>query len=495
MKNTGIILLTVFSIAICAHAQLTITSSTPANFATGVALTTTVSFTFSAALDTTIRYESGYPVGISGPEDDSLIVTGASISGDLRTVSIQVMQRPTTDYVWMVTGARSQSGQDLQIPYMLNYTTSTSYGVRTVSGTVTYPLGNANRAVAGLLNRRIFEDNGRLLIGTNVSTANSYSISNVRSGVFWPVCAIDLNSDGEIDPDLGDAIGFYDPNQDGIPDSIVVGQSNLTNINMTLIVWQPLRARDRLPVVQSLARQFAADAVLKVISTSGETNPNGTCDSWIYMFHSPQRQRNFIVFASSQMTAIDTVESPEFPLEMITIPVNCIDSDSAMAIAERNGGATFRMNNPNASIEMLAGNFFWMMPTDPTRIVWMISYDSPEQDESLTIILDIVTGQVIPVTATPEPIVAKPTTYRILSNYPNPFNAETTIRYQVPATGKVTLEIYNSMGQRIRSLVSAVKPAGKYEAKFNGNGLSSGVYVVRMSTGKSVYQSKMMLIK
>jgi flagellar hook assembly protein FlgD len=93
-----------------------------------------------------------------------------------------------------------------------------------------------------------------------------------------------------------------------------------------------------------------------------------------------------------------------------------------------------------------------------------------------------------------------PTNYALEQNYPNPFNMQTEIVYQLPEAGYVTLSIYNSMGQRIRTLVSRNQEAGRYAARWNGRDeqgreVSSGIYIYRLETSGFNHVKKMLLIK
>ncbi|PKN72949.1 MAG: hypothetical protein CVU50_05325 [Candidatus Cloacimonetes bacterium HGW-Cloacimonetes-3] len=85
-------------------------------------------------------------------------------------------------------------------------------------------------------------------------------------------------------------------------------------------------------------------------------------------------------------------------------------------------------------------------------------------------------------------------------NYPNPFNPETAISYAIKDAGDVSLEIYNLKGQRVRSLVHGRQNSGNYRIVFdgkddNGQALSSGVYLYRLSTGSFTSTRKMMLME
>lgn len=88
-----------------------------------------------------------------------------------------------------------------------------------------------------------------------------------------------------------------------------------------------------------------------------------------------------------------------------------------------------------------------------------------------------------------------PKTFALEQNFPNPFNPLTTIRYQLPESAKVTLEIYNTLGQRVATLVSKEQEAGYYDIKYNASRLASGLYVYSINAGKHHSVKKMMVLK
>ena len=93
-----------------------------------------------------------------------------------------------------------------------------------------------------------------------------------------------------------------------------------------------------------------------------------------------------------------------------------------------------------------------------------------------------------------------PKTFALEQNYPNPFNNQTEIVYQLPEAVFVNLSIYNSLGHKIRTLISNIQEAGHYAARWDGkdehgNVISSGVYIYRLETFKFNDVKKMMLIK
>ncbi len=88
-----------------------------------------------------------------------------------------------------------------------------------------------------------------------------------------------------------------------------------------------------------------------------------------------------------------------------------------------------------------------------------------------------------------------PKNYELYQNYPNPFNPVTIVRYEIPKDVRVTLKVYNVLGQMVRTLVDQVQQSGYYETVFDGTGLASGVYFCRINAGNYSQVKKMALIK
>ena len=87
-----------------------------------------------------------------------------------------------------------------------------------------------------------------------------------------------------------------------------------------------------------------------------------------------------------------------------------------------------------------------------------------------------------------------PNRFALEQNFPNPFNPSTSIDYAVPATGHVTLEVFDLLGRQVRSLVDGSLPAGDYTVTFNAGNLPSGLYLYRLTTsGKSVTKQMVLL--
>jgi hypothetical protein len=88
-----------------------------------------------------------------------------------------------------------------------------------------------------------------------------------------------------------------------------------------------------------------------------------------------------------------------------------------------------------------------------------------------------------------------PEVFFLGQNYPNPFNPATTIRYGLPNRSRVTLIVFNTLGQQIALLQNGEQDAGYYEVKFDGSGLSSGMYFYRLQAAEYVQARKLLLIR
>lgn len=88
-----------------------------------------------------------------------------------------------------------------------------------------------------------------------------------------------------------------------------------------------------------------------------------------------------------------------------------------------------------------------------------------------------------------------PSGYKLEQNYPNPFNPSTAIRFSLPDAGRVTLSIFNVLGQRIAEPVDAFLQAGEYIYRYDAAELPSGIYFYTLSTDRFNETRKMVLIK
>lgn len=131
-----------------------------------------------------------------------------------------------------------------------------------------------------------------------------------------------------------------------------------------------------------------------------------------------------------------------------------------------------------------------------TAVDAIVEQESDESNFTITYVPE--GGLAKPFTEFPDEVVPK--IFFLYQNYPNPFNPVTTIRFQLPEEARVTIGIFNVLGQKVKTLVDELKPSGYYSIIWNGkddfeNSVSSGIYICKMSAGKFVQIRKMILLK
>jgi hypothetical protein len=94
-----------------------------------------------------------------------------------------------------------------------------------------------------------------------------------------------------------------------------------------------------------------------------------------------------------------------------------------------------------------------------------------------------------------DPVNLIPKEYSLEQNYPNPFNPSTYIKFGLPKSGKVNIEIFNILGQKVTTLIDDFRPAGYHVIRFNANYLASGIYFYKIQAGDFVKIKKMILMK
>ena len=88
-----------------------------------------------------------------------------------------------------------------------------------------------------------------------------------------------------------------------------------------------------------------------------------------------------------------------------------------------------------------------------------------------------------------------PTSFLTLHAYPNPFNPITTIAYSIPGRSRVQLRVYNIRGELVETLVDAIQVQGEQTVRFDGQGLSSGIYFLSLSSSFERRVIKIVLLK
>lgn len=85
--------------------------------------------------------------------------------------------------------------------------------------------------------------------------------------------------------------------------------------------------------------------------------------------------------------------------------------------------------------------------------------------------------------------------FELFQNYPNPFNPTTKIRFSIPEKSRISLKVYDLLGNEVASLCEGSKNPGNYEVEFKASGLASGIYFYRMISSDFIQTKKLILIK
>jgi len=92
-------------------------------------------------------------------------------------------------------------------------------------------------------------------------------------------------------------------------------------------------------------------------------------------------------------------------------------------------------------------------------------------------------------------LVRVPKDYKLFQNYPNPFNPSTTISYNIPKEGYVTLKVYSVAGKEVATISDGEQNQGRHNITFDGSNLASGIYFYRLQAGNYAESKKMILLK
>jgi len=88
-----------------------------------------------------------------------------------------------------------------------------------------------------------------------------------------------------------------------------------------------------------------------------------------------------------------------------------------------------------------------------------------------------------------------PLSFELEQNYPNPFDPSTTMAFSLPRTEHVTLKVFDLLGKEIAILVDETFSAGRYEVRWEANGVETGTYLYQLRAGDFTATKKLVLMK
>jgi hypothetical protein len=245
------------------------------------------------------------------------------------------------------------------------------------------------------------------------------------------------------------------------------------------VLNEPTTASTAENKATQVAQNWAADAELWAISSASWTSMDsqGHSEWWLCIYFSSALDSFHIVAVWGQI-AMDEGPFDQAPPDSSIVDPNFMDSDAAAAIAETAGGESYRQTNQDISIQASLGR--WWYGSNPSLTIWKFTYYSSTSG-SWEIEIDALTGELLTHIDSPE-ISQVPYQFQLQPNHPNPFNPGTTIYFTLPNTMKIQLIIYNTLGQKISTLVDGYKTAGQHAIYWKPVGLTSGIYVVLMKS-------------
>ncbi len=128
--------------------------------------------------------------------------------------------------------------------------------------------------------------------------------------------------------------------------------------------------------------------------------------------------------------------------------------------------------------------------TDGLNLYWNGGYIEDLSDLSDATALLISSGWATEVPQTLQPLV-----FQLDSVWPNPFNPTARVSFQLPVAGQVELVLYNLLGQEVSQLMSAPMAAGSHSVMLDGEGLASGIYLLRLSNGSQQEVRRITLLR
>ncbi|HCV42430.1 MAG TPA: hypothetical protein DGH68_03030 [Bacteroidetes bacterium] len=486
-----------------AQAQLTVQSFAPADNSTNVPLTTSISLTFSSALDTT--YQLGADVGIFWNLEGSPV---RHYSADLRTVTFDVLLSPASVYVFCVYFARAQGGGTLQIPVGFMFTTGSSFPPYSVSGNVLsgatgVPPGNA---LVILSTTPVTGGPPNPVSGAVADGVGGYILPHVANGTYYPVAAKDVNGNGNIDPSEGDAVAFGDP--------VIVNNANLTGVNLTFASFAPVPFTAAIHIADSISATLPLDKSLRYLG-GYDVDTLGRAGDWNFLYLKNSGVQGYEIKVTSRELYWGTLDSSSCwwlsHARSLSNPGLAANSSVFLASVENSGGREFRTQKPGSNVRFqcqinlgdLTATSFWPLITDPTLDYWgarySFGYDSSNhwvEVSSKNFIGNYFTGAIILVTDVKTAgNAALPLEFSLSQNYPNPFNPSTEIRFSVPREEWTTLKVFNLIGQEVATLVQGRVPPGQHSIRFDAGSLSSGIYFYRLASGAQAVTKRMLLMR
>ncbi len=290
--------------------------------------------------------------------------------------------------------------------------------------------------------------------------------------------ALDADNDGDVDlvvvaSDTNNTVSLYrnDGNESFARESLATGQSSYA---VDIGNWDGANGQD---IFVAFDKGSAAGAAIRDVAVFLNDGSGSFTD--LTLIELAERTRNLKIF-DADMDGDDDIllgAVTVFPVRLVINQGGAVESVTALT-----SNATTAYGFDAADIN------------GDSIMDFVFSDQSNSQDNLWLFIAGDATGVAQPTDET------NPNSFTILRNYPNPFNPQTTIRYELETAGQVSLVIYDIKGRTVRTLHDSQKPAGIHEVKWDGANdqgqtSPSGFYLVVLNTNRAKHGHRMLLIK
>lgn len=481
---------------------LELVSTSPAHGAAGVGTTTQLILQFDSPLDPGAVYDGdlgSLPVQFLLAEPwDAIVLESYDFVNGNTALALQLSLEPDTDYTFVLSAATGADASGLAEPVLWFFSTAVELGTRQVGGAVEFS-GVAANALVVLMNGPLSGEEPRFMSGCLAGSTGQFQFPWVRSGLYYPVAALDLDGDGMIDPSGGvDRLGFYDPDGDGQQDAIQVDEQDLTGITISLDVeFAPRTAREAASAAAPIAFEWNPDSELKAIMAWEAPDSSGAVFSWMCLFGVSGVDELLAVVVNPFGTESFSMPDEEGVADQPSVPENFLDSDQVAQVALAHAGLAFLEEHSYQVEHLLMGgaqSVVW--PQDPQRRLWTYEFlfDDGENQDFLLVMMDMVTGEVLNST-TVEPGPAVPQGLELAHNAPNPFNPDTILRFHLPSPGRVRLVVYDILGREVAVVLKGAFTAGEHRVRFDGSALAGGLYFYTLEYEGARLTRSMTLLK
>ncbi|MBN2357377.1 T9SS type A sorting domain-containing protein [candidate division KSB1 bacterium] len=333
-------------------AQFAVVSTYPSDHMINVDPSTQVQIVFNQPLDITARYDDQSDLCIAfllAPSDKRSDPVSFSFSSNNRQIDIYDFNlQPNTVYNLAVLAAKSTTRENLSIPVAITFSTGDTLPYGLMTGRAGVDGGNNTGAIVALYKNFMDYDPVALTVIDNAE--GDYAMDYITGGIYYPMVNLDLNRDGNIKFDFhADLIGFYDPDQDSIPNPALVAEGWLSPVvDMRATSYVRRTARERFPRLQQWMQGAPPDFHLRTVYTEDLTS-GGDGYFWFYDYESPTNDPYYITFFVTSAFIMPSSPDWFFP-DSLWLPQNWIDSEAVMDTAFSTVGRFFLAEHPDALI-------------------------------------------------------------------------------------------------------------------------------------------------